>query len=69
MLTIKFEDQTKYIQENKEVALKVTQAIFKDFELGKRKFDKPRKNPDKARLLVEFEERFNSRRKETIKSN
>ena len=69
MLTIKFEDQLKHIQDNKEEALKATRSIYKNFNLGEREFDKPRKNPEKARLLAEFEERFITRRKETNKSN
>ncbi|MGV3041315.1 hypothetical protein [Staphylococcus rostri] len=69
MKTIKFEDQMRHIRKNKEAALKATRAIFEDFNPGERKFDRPRKNPEKAKALAEFEKRFIAKQDEINKQS
>ncbi|EKI4463977.1 hypothetical protein PCV68_000954 [Staphylococcus pseudintermedius] len=68
MQTMTLSECLNKAQENKELAHSVVRNSYdSQFNYGDRTFDRPRRNPDKAKVLKQLEKEFNSRRKTTTK--
>ncbi|MDK3656253.1 hypothetical protein O0A22_11605 [Staphylococcus pseudintermedius] len=63
MRIIKLEETIKQAHKNKQRALEVVRNLYDPhFNYGDRKFDRPRCNPDKAKILQRLEEQSGSNR-------